>query len=94
VNYLNYISHLQPYGEIRPSFVEHFIHKLGREIILIDAKSNRHKVKFNQNIEHPLLTEGWINLREFYGWNEDKMIFMKFLGNDCFQFTAFECQLI
>jgi len=60
---------------------------------LIDAKSNRYEVKFNQNIEHPLLTEGWINLREFYGWNENKMIFMKFLGNDCFHLTAFRGHL-
>lgn len=47
---------------------------MGESWNLLDSSGNSHTVTFNGDYAHPLLSEGWNNLREFYNYQGHKQI--------------------
>jgi hypothetical protein len=75
---------LQPYGELDPTFVQQHYHELGVNFMVINRRSRIMTVKFNLSYFHPLITEGWPELRSFLGIDGNKMLLMTYQGNNRF----------
>jgi hypothetical protein len=78
------LTSLQPYGELDPSFVQQRYHELGVNFIVMNRRCRIMTVKFNLSYRHPLITEGWSELRSFLGIHGNKMLLMTYLGNNRF----------
>jgi len=51
---------------MEPKFVEEFFEELQENFIVLNRHNQRMIVKFNQSLEHSLITIEWVQLMEFY----------------------------
>lgn len=73
---------LQDYGEIEPSFFKEFRGELGHTWVLFDPNGPRVAVECNLDPDFPLLTDGWMRIREVYGLTSHHTIFFKYVGTN------------
>ncbi|CAJ2644773.1 unnamed protein product [Trifolium pratense] len=62
----------EPYGEIDPNFLKQFHdHDFQCTWKLQDEQRKYHRIMFNGDFSHPLLTKGWNSLRSYYGMEDE-----------------------
>ncbi|WJX14334.1 DNA helicase [Trifolium repens] len=74
----------QPYGEINPKFIHEYAQDMDEQVILMDRSNRRMSVQFNGSTQNPYFVYGWSNVGPHFGYNENKMIRMSYLGNSRF----------
>lgn len=78
------LTSFQPYGELDPTFVQKHYHELGVNFIVMYRRCRIMTVKFNLSYHHPLITEGWSELRIFLQIDGNKILLMTYHGNNRF----------
>jgi hypothetical protein len=69
---------------MQPKFVKEYIHELRQNFTVIDRQNRRINVKFNGSLQHPLIFQGWTEMRDFLGINTNKLLLMTYVGNNSF----------
>ncbi|XP_068502680.1 uncharacterized protein [Phaseolus vulgaris] len=64
-------------------------HNLERRWVLADSSGYIHHVHYNEDLLDPRLTEGWMELRNFYRLLGDHDILIGYVGASTFQLTIF-----
>ncbi|KAK7368406.1 hypothetical protein VNO80_10431 [Phaseolus coccineus] len=77
------------YGHVDRLFAINNEANLERHWILADAAGIIHHVEYNQDLLHPRLTRGWMELRNFYGLLGEHHILIGYVGAASFQLTVF-----
>ncbi|MCI03675.1 hypothetical protein A2U01_0024715, partial [Trifolium medium] len=73
------------FGEIEPNFYHEFKAEFGKVWRLFDSDGLQHRVNVDDEDEVPLITNGWMGLREHYQFEGHHEIFFKYLGRNYFQ---------
>jgi hypothetical protein len=74
----------QIYGEVDPSFVKEFGSMLGETWNFIDYKDTLHTVTFNMSFMRPLLTNGWREMKDVFGFDTNQEVDFIYYGNNTF----------
>jgi hypothetical protein len=69
---------------MQPRFLEEFIDELDENLIIIDRDNRRMNVKFNGSVEHPLMLEGWTDMRDFFNITGNKIMLITYVGDNRF----------
>ncbi|KAK7354978.1 hypothetical protein VNO80_14223 [Phaseolus coccineus] len=77
------------YGHVDRLFAINNQANLERHWILADAAGIIHHVEYNEDLLHPRLTRGWMELRNFYGLLGEHHILIGYVGAASFQLTVF-----
>ncbi|KAK7353697.1 hypothetical protein VNO80_19148 [Phaseolus coccineus] len=77
------------YGHVDRLFAINNQANLERHWILADAAGIIHHVEYNEDLLHPRLKRGWMELRNFYGLLGEHHILIGYVGAASFQLTVF-----
>jgi hypothetical protein len=79
-----FLSLLKIYGEVDPNFVKEYGSELLDTWKFIDYKDKLHSVEFNQSFIHPLLTNGWREMKDVFGFDINQEVDFLYYGNNVF----------
>ncbi|CAJ2667010.1 unnamed protein product [Trifolium pratense] len=72
------------YGEVDPYFVKEFGTELFETWIVIDYKDKMHSLTFNHSFIRPLLTYGWREMKDVFGFDINQEFDFLYYGNSVF----------
>jgi hypothetical protein len=75
---------LKDYLEIAPAFLDEFGNRLKKTWIVTDQDGNNHNLEMNDDLSLPLLTNGFITIRDQYHLQNLQQIIFYYLGHRCF----------
>ncbi|PNY06778.1 hypothetical protein L195_g003256 [Trifolium pratense] len=70
----------QKFGEVDPNFIREFGHELPVEWRIMDYRFEHHIVTYNKDEIHPLLTDGWKEMREVFDLHKNEEIHFAYHG--------------
>lgn len=79
---------LQAFGEVNKSFIRKIVGEL--EQTWIDENNNRHTISYNGDLMRSLVTDGWLEWRNFYGIHGNQRVALCYVGASTFQITIFK----
>jgi hypothetical protein len=65
-------------------FWKNSLMNLTKNLIIIDRDNRRMNVKFNGSVEHPLMLEGWTDMRDFFNITGNKLMLITYVGDNRF----------
>ncbi|MCH89692.1 hypothetical protein A2U01_0010592, partial [Trifolium medium] len=74
----------QKFGEVDPDFVHQFGDQLPEKWRIMDYRFDEHFVTFNKDESHPLLMDGWHEMREVFDLHQNEEIQFAYYGKDVF----------
>ncbi|XP_057455115.1 uncharacterized protein LOC130746493 [Lotus japonicus] len=75
--------------EIYPDFAKKHNYELRDYWHLIDPRQNVHRVRYVRDQNKAVLTEGWADLRNFYGVHGDMWALLKYVGGSFFDINVY-----
>ncbi|CAJ2645070.1 uncharacterized protein LOC123905280 [Trifolium pratense] len=72
------------FGEVDPYFVKEYGAELLESSNFIDYNDKFHTVIFNQSFIHPLLTIGWREMKDVFGFDVNQEVDVLYYGNGVF----------
>jgi hypothetical protein len=79
---------LQIYGEVDPNFVKEYGPMLSDTWRFIDYKETMHNVTFNMSFLRPLLTTGWREMKDIFGFDTNQEVDFLYYGDNIFGFMC------
>jgi hypothetical protein len=76
--------HSQAFGEVDPKFANDFDDVLFEDWCIADIERNVWIVKFRKSNTKPVITDGWVDIRKFYGWKGGNEVMLTFYGKILF----------
>ncbi|WJX46228.1 hypothetical protein P8452_33049 [Trifolium repens] len=76
------------YGEVNPQFIGKFLLELGPSWKISNFVDKSHYVTSNENIGHPLMTNGWVEMPNVFGFAGNIVIKLGYYGNNLFRLMS------
>lgn len=83
-------SLLKDFAYVDPDFASDFSFELRSRWQLVDYDGNSLWVTYNEDLEEPMLIEGWDEMRAVYQLQANHWIYFRYVGDSAFQITVFK----
>ncbi|XP_045800807.1 uncharacterized protein LOC123903843 [Trifolium pratense] len=78
----------QKFGEVDPNFIRQFGDELPSQWKIMDYRFEHHVVTYNKDEVHPLVTDGWKDMRDVFDLHQNEVIEFAYHGQGLFGIMA------